>query len=450
LLSLNARLLVAASVVLAAFLGLTGLTLDKAFRDSALAAVRDRLQAQIYILLGAADLDQSGVLVVPDTLPEARFSTPGTGLYGQVSNAAGQVVWRSPSMLGTDIPFPPIANTGMGWFRELTGPHGTPLFVLGFGVTWEVGPGRADRYTFYVAESRKAFDQQISGFRHSLLGWLAGAALVLLAVQGSILRWSLAPLRRVAREVAEIETGERKLLSGHYPIELRHLTANLNALIQHSQAHLERYRNALADLAHSLKTPLAVLRGAVEGEADLQALREAVQAQVDRMGDTVDYQLQRAAASGRLALTAPLALRPVVDKVLQSLSKVYADRAVVLANEVEDVDIAVDEGDLMEIVGNLADNACKWARGRVLIRGYHPHDTPSAGLVLEVEDDGPGLAGDQVKAVLSRGVRGDPHTAGHGIGLAVVRGLVEEVYRGSIAIDQGPLGGTRVRVTLPG
>jgi len=188
----------------------------------------------------------------------------------------------------------------------------------------------------------------------------------------------------------------------------------------------------------------------VEGEADPQALREAVQAQVDRMDETVDYQLQRAAASGRVALTAPLALRPVVDKVLKSLAKVYADRTVMLANEVEDLDIVVDEGDLMEIVGNLADNACKWARGRVLIRGYRPQDTPSAGVVLEVDDDGPGLAGDQVRAVLVRGVRGDPRTAGHGIGLAVVRELVEEVYRGSIAIDKGPLGGIRVRVTLPG
>jgi two-component system, OmpR family, sensor histidine kinase PhoQ len=448
--SLGTRLRLAASVVLVAFLGLTGLTLDRAFRDSAQAAVQDRLQAQLYMLLGAANLNVFNRLTLPQTLPEARFSTPESGLYADVMDDRGNLVWRSPSLLGQALPFfPAVRNPGETRFAPLESSEGEPLFVLAFTVSWEIAPNRYQLYTFRVAEAQWNFRDQIWSFRRSLWGWLLAATGVLLAVQGLILRWSLRPLRRVAAEIKEIETGQRAELSGDYPQELLLLTANLNALLRQGHAHLERYRNALGDLAHSLKTPLAVLRGVLESGSKSEELRHALGEQLERMNRTVDYQLQRAAASGRIALSAPLPVAPIARKILDSLAKVYAERAPRLTSEIAANTVFYgDEGDLLEILGNLADNACKWCERQVVVRAWPVERDGRAELLVEVEDDGPGIPAEQAPLLLGRGQRADPTVAGHGIGLAVVRDLVEEVYYGHLEIGRGALGGARVRARL--
>ena len=451
MLSLNKRLLVAASVVLVAFLGLTGLALDRAFRESALAAVQERLQAQVYMLLGVADLDETARLILPEALPEARFSTPGSGLYAWVTGDENKLIWQSQSLLGMRLP--PFTSTpvpGQTRFQELRVADTSALFVLSFTVSWEVGSESYQRYAFRVAETQQNFNTQLRQFRRSLWGWFLGAAIVLLMVQGGILRWGLKPLRQVAREVREIESGRRANLTGVYPKELQPLTENLNTLIRHSQAHLERYRNALSDLAHSLKTPLAVLRSTVESPCSETDLQDVVREQIERMNRTVEYQLQRAAASGPIALTAPLEVAPVIRKMVDSLAKVYADKSLQFQLYVDPgVLFYGEEGDLMEIVGNLSDNACKWSRTQVVIRvSASISDSRPAGLILEVEDDGPGIPIEQRQMILKRGERADPSTVGHGIGLAVVRSLVEEVYKGALEIDEGDLGGTCVCVQL--
>ena len=448
--SLSGRLLIGASVVLAAFLGLTGLSLDRAFRDSALAAVQDRLQAQVYMLLGAVNLDAFNRLTLPQSLPEARFSTPDSGLYADLMDSQGKLVWHSPSLLGLALPFfPAVRNPGDTQFAPLESSDGTPLFVLAFTVSWEVAHNQYQLYTFRVAEARRDFDDQVWSFRRGLWGWLLASTGVLLAAQGLILRWSLQPLRQVAAEVKEIETGRRDELSSGYPEELQPLTMNLNALLRQGRAHLERYRNALGDLAHSLKTPLAVARGALENDADPDELRRTLGEQMERMNRTVDYQLQRAAAAGRIALSAPLPVAPIAHKILDSLAKVYAGRALQLRSEITATTVFYgDEGDLLEILGNLADNACKWCRRQVVVRAWPADQGERTELVVEVEDDGPGIVADQAPLLLNRGQRADPTVAGHGIGLAVVRDLVEEVYYGRLEIGQGELGGARVRARL--
>jgi len=448
--SLSSRLLVAASVVLTAFLGLTGLILDRAFQDSALAAVQDRLQAQVYMLLGAVDMNAFGRFTLPRALPEARFSTPDSGLYADVMDAKGNLAWRSPSLLGIALPFfPAVRNPGETQFAPLEAPDGDPLFLLAFTVSWEVAPNQYRLYTFRVAETQWDFLDQLWSFRRSLWGWLLAATGVLLAVQGLILRWSLNPLRRVATEVTEIETGQRVELSSDYPDELRPLTINLNALIRQGRTLLERYRNALGDLAHSLKTPLAVLRSALENSASSEELRQVLGEQLERMNLTVDYQLQRAAASGRIALSVPLLVAPLARRVLDSLAKVYAERALDLHYFVDkNTAFHGDEGDLFEILGNLADNACKWAQRQVVVRAGAAEYEGRMELVVEVEDDGPGIPIEQAPLLLNRGQRADPTVAGHGIGLAVVRDLVEEVYYGQLEISRGTLGGALVRARL--
>lgn len=447
-LSLAARLLTAASLILAIFVLVTGWLLDRAFRDSALVAVQQRLQAQVYILLGAADLDpEQQTLTLPQALPEARFSIPGSGLYALVVDAAGRPVWRSPSLLGMRLDrLPPPATPGLARFSEITTADDQPLFVLGFSVSWELANERYRRYTFWVAETRAGFDAQVNRFRRGLWGWLLAAAAALLVVQLAVLRWTLQPLRRIARQVREIETGERLALSGRYPAELQPLADNLNDLINQGRASLERYRNAVGDLAHSLKTPLAVLRSSLANPPTRDELLATIKDQVGRMNATVEYQLQRAAAGGRVGLRAPLAVDPVAQKIADSLAKVYHAKRLDIGLAVSaDSRFFGDQGDLLEILGNLADNACKWARGVVRIGATQD----AAGLTLSVADDGPGIPPPARAEILDRGRRADPDTPGHGIGLAVVRDIVEDVYGGELVIADGPLGGAEVKVRIP-
>jgi len=447
MLSMHARLLLAASLVLVAFLGATGWALERAFRESLLAAVQERLQAQVYMLLGAVEW-HDGQLRLPAALPEPRLATPGSGLYAQVTEAGGRPLWRSSSALGIALPPVPAETTpGTAQFRPAVGAE--PLFALTFAVDWEVAPERYQRYVFQVVEEQRHYAAQVSRFQRHLWLWLLAATGGLLLVQGIILRWSLHPLRRVAADIKAVEAGAMLELTGRYPRELQPLTGNLNALIRHSRSQLERYRHALGDLAHSLKTPLAVLRGVLEGPAPADTLETTLQQQLQRMQQTVDYQLQRAAAAGRQALAAPLPVLPVANKVLNALAKVYADKAIQMACRIDSTVVFYgDEGDLMELLGNLADNACKWCRQQVRVHGSSRQTAAGVETLLEIEDDGPGIPVEQRRSILERGQRADPTVAGHGIGLAIVRDMVEEVYDGRLELGDAALGGARVRVLL--
>jgi two-component system, OmpR family, sensor histidine kinase PhoQ len=445
--SLHLRLTLAASLVLTAFLGLAGYALDRAFRVSAETAVRERLQAHIYGLLAAADLDRQGDLSLPDSLPEERFQRPGSGLYAQVTQTDGDVMWRSPSQLGHAFPVLPHLTPGNWSFTRLPKPPAHELFVLSFGSAWEVNERSLD-LTFTVIEEPQAYAAQVAQFRRSLGTWFGALALGLLVAQGLVLRWGLNPLRRVERDLAAVEAGARETLSGNYPRELRGLTENLNALLKTERGRLARYRDALADLAHSLKTPLAVLRGARHGD-DRQDLERLVQEQTERMTQIVDYQLQRAATSGRTTLLMPVAITPLLQRILTSLAKVYAERRLDLHLDAgATLQFRADAADLMELCGNLLDNACKWARTRVVVRAQLVDADGGQALELIIEDDGPGIAPEQRAAVLGRGVRIDSSVPGQGIGLAVARDIVS-AYGGKIEIDASPeLGGARVRATL--
>jgi len=446
--SITARLLFAASVVIVAFFGLTGFALDKAFRDSAYNAVRERLQAQVYMLLGAANMDAQQRLKLPRALPEVRFLVPDSGLYALVQDKQGQMIWRSDSMLGQKMPALPAPPTrGNGYFGRVQTPQRPDLLVFGFSIAWELSPDDYRAYTFWVAENESHFQEQVNSFRRSLWFWLLGAGLILTLAQVLILRWSLQPLRQVAREVTEIETGRRELLTGRYPRELQPLTTNLNTLVKQSRHQLQRYRNALGDLAHSLKTPLAVLGSAASKNSTIEELYTTVRGQVERMNKTVEYQLQRAATSGRTALSAPLPIAEFAVKIRDSLAKVYAAKQLQFELAIPaDLVFHGDEGDLLEVLGNLTDNACKWATHRVRIQASQQLD---GGLALCVDDDGPGIPAAQRDRILARGGRADPATPGHGIGLAVVRDIVQDAYQGRLEIDQSPLGGACLRVILP-
>lgn len=448
--SLNLRLGLAASLVLTLFLGLTGWALDRAFGDSAEAAVRERLQAHIYGLLAAADLDRRGNLSMPESLPEERFQRPGSGLYAQIIKADHSIAWQSPSQLGQTLPLPPELQTGEWLYTHQTTTDSRPLFVLAFGSSWELGKKNL-KFTFSVSEEPEAYLAQVSQFRHSLFVWFAVLAVGVLIAQALVLRWGLSPLRRVERDLAAVEEGEREVLAGDYPRELRGLTDNLNALLKTERGRLSRYRDALADLAHSLKTPLAVLRGAEQQTAHNSELEQLVREQTERMGQIVDYQLQRAATSGRTTLMTPIAIAALLQRIFNSLDKVYRDSHLILTLNVDaTLQFRGDESDLMELSGNVLDNACKWAKTRVTASAYLQESNGAQELILCIEDDGPGIAAEQRDAVLGRGVRTDSSMPGQGIGLAVARDIAA-AYNGRISIENSEaLGGARVCAHLGG
>jgi two-component system sensor histidine kinase PhoQ len=445
-LSIHLRMVIAASFVLAAFFGLSGYALDTAFRDSVEVALKDRLQGHVYALLAAADTNTSGRMRMPETLPDPRFSNPDSGLYARITGEQGAYRWSSPSLVGRSLDFAPELEAGER--RFLRSETGEGLHLFAFGLVWEDNKGRELAYTIVVAESGSGVAAQIGRFRLTLFLWLGGAALLLLIVQGLVLRWGLGPLRRVAQDLQRIKQGESDALEGDYPSELRGLTQNINLLIRHGQASQARYRNSLGDLAHSLKTPLAVLQGAVDS-SDEVGLRQAVHEQVPRMSDIVQYQLQRAAASGRSDIVQAVAVAPILEKILNTLEKVYLDKGVTCRSESEgEARFFGDEGDLYEILGNILDNAFKYCRSRVRVR-----TTASAGeqptLEVSVEDDGPGIGSEEIEEVLRRGARRDEQVPGQGIGLSIADEIVR-LYDGVLEIGQSDLGGVRIRLRWGG
>ena len=237
------------------------------------------------------------------------------------------------------------------------------------------------------------------------------------------------------------------LRNGHYPKELSGLTSSLNSLIEHSKAVQSRYRNSLDDLAHSLKTPLAILQsGCTDSKADADANSTLVSEQVDRMDEIINHQLQRAAVSGRSTLAKPVPVGKVAERLLRSLDKVYRDKQVRVELTLDTpATFTGDEADLTEILGNLLENAYKYCRHTVQVHvssGQHAGD-----IEISIEDDGPGIAADQVEAVLQRGTRMDESLPGQGIGLSMANEIIS-VYGGQLAIAASSLGGTLVRISF--
>jgi two-component system, OmpR family, sensor histidine kinase PhoQ len=450
--SLQTRQLLAGSLALVAFLGLTGYALDRAFSEAALSAVRDRLQTFLQSYLAGSDLSRANQLILPEIPPEPRFGQPGaTGLYAAVRGE--DFSWDSLSATERELPFDQPLDPGEVRFEGPIESSVGPLYRLGMGVAWEVSAEEEVQFTLYVAESTDTLQRQVQVFRRTLWVYLGGAGLLLLGVLALVLRWSLQPLRQVVRDLGEVERGAAERLDGPYPSELALLTDNLNAFVVSEREHLARYRNTLSDLAHSLKTPLAVIRSRLEAINDATMLRDDVREQVARMDEIVAYQLSRAATSGHQRFAAPIAIEPKAEEIVRSLEKLYASSGVYCEFELDPgARFHGELGDLMELLGNLLENAFKWARQRVLLTVRPLHEGEAsfrAGLMVVVEDDGPGIPEDQVELLLQRGVRGDERVQGHGIGLSIVQNIVH-AYRGEMRVTRSDeLGGARFEVRIP-
>jgi len=445
--SLHSRLLLAATLVLAGFIGATGLALDKAFRVSARASMQDRLQSYIYALLAAADEDDGGRMIPPQEIPEPRFSKPDSGLYAMIAGPDGRPLWHSRSLAGRSVSMVQQQSPGQREFRRLT-QAGMELYAISFGVAWEDYASSEELYTFAVAEDTAAFEEQIDSFRMSLWSWLGGMAVVLLLAQGLILRWGLRPLRSVESDLQRIEQGTAEHLDGTYPKELTGLTSSLNSLIEHGKLVQTRYRNSLDDLAHSLKTPLAIMQSFCEGKSEqIGQQRALIREQVERMDGIINHQLQRAAVSGRVTLARLVPLQHVLERLVRSLRKVYREKQVDVRLDLEPgATFYGDEADLTEALGNLLENAYKYCVGQIRVCVRYDRKTASGhGLEITIEDDGQGIDTEMIDTVLQRGKRMDETVPGHGIGLSMAQEIIT-VYGGELDIGSSSLGGALLRI----
>lgn len=444
--SLQQRLVLAFGILLILFLGLTGLVLNRAFQESIAAAVEERLQLQVYAVLGVAEPDSDMSFFVPD-LEEARFSQIDSGLYAFIFDQQANEVWRSPSAvnmnpMGLNVTAQDITPGQMLYGNAQTQEQG-PMSFASYGTYWA---GLEQEFSFVVLESVVPTDAEINEFQSNLRLWLGGLAVFLSLAQFALLRWGLTPLKRLAKDLAEIEAGNKEQLGEDYPSELHNLSHNMNMLIQSERQTQTKYRTTLGDLAHSLKTPLAVISGVVQQDRKLDKKDIVdVSEQVDRMNQIVSYQLNRATKTKQnKVLSSPILIKPVINKISGALHKVYLDKKVELTLTVnEQATFYGEESDLTELLGNLMDNAYKYCQQQVDIQIKNV----GKSLQIIINDDGDGVAKQDRHWILERGARADTREAGQGIGLAVTLDILSS-YGGELKIETSALGGASIKVDI--
>lgn len=447
--SIAVRLLLAATLVMALFIGLTTLAIQHTVDQRAELARFERMQGQIYTLLGVTSINPEGQIEISATdLPNALMQQPRSGIYAEVRDTKVKQVWRSPS-LTDELPSSSEGEIGQWKFSSETHPTMGALFVLRFAVDWLLPNGDITAYQFVVGDSRLDFNKQRDEFNRNLwTAMLSMGALLLMSI-ALVLAWGLSPLRRISRQLNEIESGRREQLPGNVPVELHPLTSRINALIASERNRQKRYRHTLDDLAHSLKTPLSVLRNirikpSSESTTSSGTATE-LSRQADRMEQIVQYHIKRADAGTQRLLTPPTKLFNPVSRIIRSLAKVYRDHSIRFHNDIApDEQIRLEEADLMEILGNLLENACKY--GAVNIRLTHQQLENTTQLAID--DDGPGFPAGMQDRLTRRGVRADTHKEGQGIGLAITKELIEN-YGGTLTLGSSDLGGARVVISLP-
>lgn len=439
--SLRRRLLVSASILLLLFLGAMGWALNRGFEQSVLTNAEDALRNQVLLLMANIDLEARQI-VVPEVLSEPRLSQMDSDLYAQISTPSDGIVWRSASLLGDQLP-PIGASQGIfGFHSNLDWQGPAPIYTLSFGAAWEVDGGDVP-FIVQVAEQRRSYLARMREHRAQLVLWLSVMGVSLLILLVALLGWGLQPLTRVTRQVGEIEEGQRQRFDEDYPREVSRLTQNLNQLLNSEQKRIDRQKNTLGNLAHSLKTPLAVMHGLKYSKDNEQEAHR----QLNAMQNIIDYQLQGASAIGRRRFAKPIEVTEPTQRLINSLQKLHRDKQLSTSLEVAGgTKFYGDEGDWLDLVGNLLENAFKWAATTLVIKieneeiAGQPASHRSA-IKLSVSDDGAGIDNKLKATILQRGVRLDTQTPGHGLGLHIVKGIIE-AYDGQLSITDNAPNGT--------
>lgn len=449
--SLRLRLMAGAAALAVLFMALMLPTLQSAFSIALENSIEQRLAADVATLISAARLE-NGRFYMPNTLPGEQLNLPDSHLLGYIYNRDGDVVWRSRGTQDENLDYLPRYD-GRTEFKRWHSKNGHDYFVYDLEITLLAGQNAA--YSFVTVEPVSEYRYIMAGLRDHLYLWLGAALLVLLTLLWLGLTWGLRALQGVSGELDQIETGERDALSTKHPSELLRLTDSLNRLLGSEREQRTRYRDSLDDLAHSLKTPLAVLQSVSETIArrpeDVEHAR-LLQSQIERMSQQIGYQLQRASLRKSGLVRHRVLLRPLLDSLCVTLDKVYRDKQVCVTLDLpQDCTVPMEQGALLELLGNILENAYRLCVSEVRITWQETASEPDAVAheIISIEDDGPGVPPSQRARILQRGERLDTQHPGQGIGLAVVQDIIDS-YGAQLLLDESALGGAAFHIRFNG
>jgi len=451
--SIASRLFLSAAFWSATILVIAGLGLSALNARSDEANFDDTLGVYLKALVAnVAVVGEEGRNAAPPSIAP-QFELAFSGWYWQITRLDGEHpdIRTSRSLFATQLPRldadQPHDKSGV-WRGYVVGPGDHSLRMI----EREIDAGEEGRYLVQVAANAEVVQSGIVNFEYALGATFLILAIALLGSTALTVRYGLRPLRVLQEGVTAIRRGEAERIGGVFPEDVAPLAAELNLLLDANREVVERARTQVGNLAHALKTPLSVIVN--EAESGSLRLPEKVREQADIMSRQVSFYLDRARAAARAnSPSAATELRPVIDGLVRTFEKVYRDRRL-------NFEVSAPEGlrfrgepqDLTDLIGNLLDNAGKWARERVTIDAERDPSADSAGrpyFIARIDDDGPGLDPQARESALQRGRRLDESRPGSGLGLSIVVELAA-IYGGSLLLEDSPLGGLRATLRLPG
>jgi signal transduction histidine kinase len=437
--SLQARLGTGLLISLVTLFSVQWLVVSSAIRYLTEDYISTRLQHDISNLLTALQVGPDGKITIPSNRIDPIFQRPFSGHYFKL--ISDNFVIRSRSLWDYDIDIPALP-VGDSQRLYLKGPQNQPLLML------IIGYHKQDRdITIAVGEDMTSIESDIKGFqvRYAVTSFIILSILIILQVM--IVRAGLRPLEKVRRELHLLEQGRTQHIGTDVPAEVLPLVNETNRLLHIMGQRLVRSRNALGNLAHALKTPLTLLtqlasRREISNQAEI---RDELLQHTGTVRGIIERELKRARLAGAISAGQQFKLDEEIKFLVQTLNALYRDKALQIDCNMEiGATYAIDREDMLELFGNLLDNACKWARKRVLLTVK-----PVTDLSFTIEDDGPGCPDEELAGLTNRGVRLDEQTAGHGLGLAIVKDVVQN-YSGDIRFGRSQhLGGFLVDVHIP-
>ena len=440
-LSLRTRSLLLAIVGLLVIVPAILFTVERSYTSSLEQAKYDELKLMSLAMITEFEID-NGNAFMPQQLFEEQLNLPGSGFIGYII-WQNQIVWSSLSSLDYQEPlvtdYPAVGSEVFATLpleSSLYDDARKPAFYFAFSAEYE-NNGNFEPVTFLVFNEQFEFQQAREMFIQTLGQWLILLSLGMLAIIVFIVRRVLMPVREIIDNIQAAEQGRIERLTATYPPELESLKNSINQLLDSEAQQRQRYKNSLGDLAHSLKTPLAV----INTDPSLPKQLNEPLTQIDNI---IQRQLKRAVSGQSARLTAVPLAEPLA-KLVGAMEKVYADKCLTIVNNVEPQHtVRADQTDLIELLGNVIDNACKSAQTKVAVSA----ETHDNRIHILVDDDGPGIDAPHADAILNRGQRLDTYSEGQGIGLAVVMDLLES-YNGQLKIQTSPHGGARFNLILP-
>lgn len=436
--SLRFRLAVGAIIAIGLSLTIVWVALSRLFTDY----VVNQYLTEMTVLsdsLAASVVIQDGKVALTATPSDPRLNLPAGGRYWALEEGK-TMIERSRSLWDTTVSEAQMKPSGYGPFLETTGPDGQAMLVLALDSS--LGEGQeAKRFCIYTAFPKAELVTALSRFHNELLRMLVVTAvlLVLAATVQAIV--GLSPLGRLRQKVIEIRRGGVTRMSEEGPSEVRPLVREIDLLLQEREEAIERARSRASDLAHGLKTPLTVisqLAASMEPKSAEMALK-----QVDLIRQRADRQLQAARLGVERMVSADLG--ELAGKLIQVLKPAHADREIDWQLDIEgDVRVEADPADLAEALGNVLDNASKWARSRISVAVTREGDA----VVARIADDGPGIAPDELTSVLARGKHDEGSNGGSGLGLAITADIAE-AYGAALSLDKASQGGLEVTLRFP-